>query len=316
VVRLATEAALTAKEADAPAALVMALGSLGTGRRELGDLPGSAEAHQEELAVATQLADPSAVATAQVNLGNVAIAANDLQAGLGWYAAAEPVLRERKLWMVLVPLLNNRWQVHNVLGDMASATNDLVACGHACVQCGAWQQAQQVLPQALQYLNGTGRTAEAGPVYEDLAATARALGDENMLQQALGDRALMVLGTGDLAGATALLADQEEICRRTGNQVGLAACIGNRAIVKQQQGDLTGALACVDEQLQLSQATGNAQGVLFATANRGELLGQLGRKQEALAALQQARQMAAQHNLAPMVQQLDQMIAAVNASQN
>ncbi|MCU1369699.1 MAG: tetratricopeptide repeat domain containing protein [Ilumatobacteraceae bacterium] len=316
VVRLATEAVLTAKAADAPGALVLALGSLGTGRRETGDLPGSAAAHQEELAVATQLGDPSAVATAQVNLGNVAVAGNDLRNGLAWYDAAEPVLRERNLWMVLVPLLNNRWQVHNVLGDDAAATDDLVACGHACVRSGAWQQAQQILPQALQHLNRTGRAAEAGPVYEDLATTARALGDDGMLQQAVGDRALLVLGQGDLAGATALLDEQEEICRRTGNQVGLAACVGNRAIVKQQQGDLTGALACVDEQLQLSRATGDAQGVLFATANRGELLGQLGRKQEALASLQQARQMAAQHHLTPMVQQLDQMIAAVDASQN
>jgi tetratricopeptide (TPR) repeat protein len=316
VVRLATEAVLTAKEADAPGVLVLALGSLGTGRRETGDLAGAGQAHQEELDVATRLGDPSAVATAQVNLGNVAVAANDLATGLAWYDAAEPALRERNLWMVLVPLLNNRWQVNAALGDTTRATDDLVACGHACVQSGAWQQAAQVLPQALQYLNGTGRPAEAGPVYEDLAATARALGDDNMLQQAIGDRALLVLGTGDLAGATALLDEQEAICRRTGNQVGLAACVGNRAIVKQQQGDLTGALACVDEQLQLSEATGNAQGVLFATANRGELLGQLGRKQEALAALAQARQMAAQHGLAPMVQQLDQMIAAVNATQN
>jgi nephrocystin-3 len=316
VVRLATEAVLTAKEADAPGALVLALGSLGTGRRETGDLPGSAAAHQEELAVATQLGDPSAVATAQVNLGNVAVASNDLPGALGWYGAAEPALRARNLWMVLVPLLNNRWQVHAALGDNASATNDLVACGHACVRSGAWQQAAQILPQALQYLNGTGRPAEAGPVYEDLATTARAIGDDNMLQQAIGDRALLVLGTGDLPGADALLTEQEEICRRTGNQVGLAACVGNRAILEQQRGNLTGALACVDEQLQLSQATGNAQGVLFATANRGELLGQLGRKQEALSSLQQARQMAAQYNLAPMVQQLDQMIAAVDASQN
>jgi tetratricopeptide (TPR) repeat protein len=316
VVRLATEAVLTAKSADAPGVLVLALGSLGTGRRETGDLAGSSQAHQEELAVATELGDPSAVATAQVNLGNVAVASNDLATGLAWYNAAEPVLRERQLWMVLVPLLNNRWQVHAALGDTTSATNDLVACGRACVMSGAWQQAAQILRQALQYLNGTGRPAEAGPVYEDLAATARALGDDNLLQQALGDRALLVLGTGDLAGATVLLDEQEAICRRTGNQVGLAACVGNRAIVKQQQGDLTGALACVDEQLQLSQATGNAQGVLFATANRGELLGQLGRRDDALAALQQARQMAAQYNLAPMVQQLDQMIAAVNAPQN
>ena len=114
--RLATEAVLTAKAADAPAVVVLALGSLGTARRELGDLPGSSAAHQEELAVATQLGDPAAVATAQVNLGNVCIAANDLAGGLGWYAAAEPALRERNSGMVLVPLLNNRWQVHNDAG--------------------------------------------------------------------------------------------------------------------------------------------------------------------------------------------------------
>ncbi|WP_426571979.1 tetratricopeptide repeat protein [Aquihabitans sp. McL0605] len=314
--RLADEAVLTAKEASATGALVLALGSQGTARRELGDLPGAAAAHQEELAVATRLGDPAAVATSQVNLGNVAIAGNDLPNGLAWYDAAEPALRERNLWMVLVPLLNNRWQVHSVLGDDTSATDDLVSCTHACVRCGAWQQAQQVGAQALQHLNGTGRSAEAGPVFDDLTAAARALGDDDALQQALGDHALVVLARGDLAGASALLDEQDEVCRRTGNQIGLAACVGNRAIVKQQQGDLSGALACVDEQLRLSQAVGNAQGVLFATANRGELLGQLGRTPEALAALQEARAMAARYAVAPMVQQLDQMIAAVNAPQN
>ncbi|MFN8016707.1 MAG: DUF4062 domain-containing protein [Acidimicrobiales bacterium] len=314
VERLATEAVLTARAADAPAALVLALGSLGTARRELGNLAGASEAAQEELAVAQQLGDPSSTATAQVNLGNIAVAANDLRTGLAWYDAAEPALRERNLWMVLVPLLNNRWQVNAALGDNVRATNDLVACTRACVAAGTWQQAIQVGPQAIQYLNGTGRAAEAGPVYADVATAARQLGDDATLQQALGDQALLVLGQGDLAGATALLDEQEEICRRTGNVVGLAACVGNRAIVMQQQGDLAGALAAVDEQLSLSQQAGNAQGVLFATANRGELLGQLGRRDEALASLQQARQMAAQWNFGPMVQQLDQMIAALQAS--
>lgn len=313
VARLATEAVLTARNAESPAALVLALGSLGTARRELGDLPGASAAAQEELAVATSLHDPAAVATAQVNLGNIAIAANDLPGALGWYGAAEPALRARDLWMVLVPLLNNRWQVHAALGDTASATDDLVACTLACVEAGAWQQAAQVGMQALQYLNGTGRPTEAGPVFEALAVAARQVGDDGALQQALGDHALLVIGRGDLAGAERLLDEQEQICRRTANQVGLAACIGNRAIIRQQQGDLAGALALVDEQLQLSQATGNAQGVLFATANRGELLGQLGQIDDGLAALADARQLAAQHGLAPMVAQLDQMIAALRA---
>jgi tetratricopeptide (TPR) repeat protein len=249
-----------------------------------------------------------------VNLGNIAIGANDLPGALGWYGAAEPALRARGLWMVLVPLLNNRWQVHAALGDQVAATNDLVACGHACVQSGAWQQALQVLTQAVQYLNGTGRPTEAGPVFADLAIAARNLGDDHVLQQALGDHALLVIGQGDLARAGALLDEQEVICRRTANQVGLAACIGNRATVKRQQGDLVGSLACVDEQLAIARASGNGQGVLFATANRGDVLGALGRIDEGLAALTEARQMAAQANLAPMVQQLDQMIAALRAA--
>jgi tetratricopeptide (TPR) repeat protein len=314
VERLATEAVLTARSADAPAALVLALGSLGTARREQGNLAGATEAAQEELSVAQSLGDPASTATAQVNLGNIAISANDLRGALGWYGAAEPALRSLGLAMVLVPLLNNRWQVHAALGDNSAAATDLAACTHQCVLAGAWQQALQVGPQALQYLNGTGRTAETGTVYEDLAAAARVLGDDATLQQALGDHALQVLGQGDLDRAAAMLDEQEAICRRIGHQVGLAACVGNRAILKRQRGDLSGALADVEEQLRLSQEAGNGQGVLFATANRGELLGALGRTDEALRDLEWARQVAAQNGLAPMVQQLDQMIAALRPS--
>jgi hypothetical protein len=70
-------------------------------------------------------------------------------------------------------------------------------------------------------------------------------------------------------------------------------------------------LTCIDEQLSVARASGNGQGVLFATANRGEVLGALGRIAEGLAALQEARTMASGWGLAPMVAQLDQMIATL-----
>jgi hypothetical protein len=63
--------------------------------------------------------------------------------------------------------------------------------------------------------------------------------------------------------------------------------------------------------LALARASGNGQGVLFATANRGEVLGALGRVPEGMAALQEARTMAAGWGLAPIVAQLDQMIASL-----
>ena len=79
------------------------------------------------------------------------------------------------------------------------------------------------------------------------------------------------------------------------------------------RGDLAASLACLDEQLAVAGRSGNAQGVLFATANRGEVLGLLGRIPEAVAALDSARTTATQYGMTPMVQQLDQMIAALRA---
>ena len=55
---------------------------------------------------------------------------------------------------------------------------------------------------------------------------------------------------------------------------------------------------------------------MVATANRGDTLGALGRIAEGLAALREARQAAATLGVAPMVAQLDQLIAALAASRN
>ena len=311
--RLATEASLTARSAGAQRALVLALGPLGIAQRELGDPVSARATHTEEAELAARLGDRAAAATAAVNLAAVDIVENHLDAALARYADAEPVLRELGLAMSLVPLLNNRWQVHAVRGDHAAAIADLVDCGAQCAASGAEPQRVQVLTKAVELLYQTGRAAEAEPVWESLAEACGRTGDEAGLQRAVGERALLVLGRGDRDLARTLLDQQEEICRRTGDTRGLAACVGNRAILLQQEGDLAGALACLDEQLALARQAGDGQGVLFATANRGEVLGGLGRHDEALAALGEARRLAEGWGLAPMVQQLDQMIRAEQA---
>ncbi len=313
--RLANEALLTARSAGVPAVAILALGIIGTARRELGDLDGSRAAHTEEERLAVAENQPASVATAQVNLASVDIATNDLASALARYAQAEPVLRSLNMNMVLVPLLNNRWQVHSALGNTPAAIVDLIDGGRAAAAIGGLLQSQQMLTKAVELLYGTGRQNEAEPVWADLEQVCRALGDEPGLQRAIGERALMVLGRGDVATAAALLDQQEQICRRIGDQVGLAACVGNRAILLRNSGDLAGALRCVDEQLEIAKVSGNGQGYLFATANRGEILGALGRIAEALAALSEARTMAANNGLTPMVQQLDQMTAALRAGQ-
>ena len=77
-----------------------------------------------------------------------------------------------------------------------------------------------------------------------------------------------------------------------------------------------GALACVDEQLAIGRARHDGQTYLLATANRGEVLGAMGRVDEGLAALAEARSIAANAGMTPMVQQLDQMIAGLRAGRS
>lgn len=313
--RLANEALLTARLGQVPAVEILALGIIGTARREQGDLGAARAVHLEEERLAIAADQPASVATARSNLASVEIASNNLPAALEWYALAEPVLREMNSHPVLLPLYNNRWQVYQMMGNTAAAIDDLIAGGRSAAAVGVLAQSLQMLTQAAELLNGTGRQSETEPLWSNIAEVARGLGDEAALQRALGERALLVLGRGDNVTAAALLDEQEQICRRIGDQSGLAACVGNRAILLRNTGDLPGALRCVDEQLQIARATGNGQSYLFATANRGEILGAMGHVADGLAALNEARAMAANNGLTPMVQELDRMLAALRAGQ-
>jgi tetratricopeptide (TPR) repeat protein len=312
--RLATEAALTARSAGATAALVLALSIGGIARRELGDLAGSRRTHEEEERAAAANNDPAAVATARVNLAAVDIASNDFGSALDRYASAEPVLRSMGLDMQLVPMLANRWQIHLQLGDAAAAIADLQSGARSAGVVGLAEQCVQLLTKAIELLYASGHSADAEPVWQNLEMACRATGDLAGLQRAIGERALLLVGRGD-AAAGPMLDEQEAICRQIGDQVGLAACIGNRAILLRHSGDLAGALRCIDEQLNIATASGNRQGMLFATANRGDVLAVMGRVAEGSAALGEARAMAHAWGMAPLVAQLDQMMATMRAQQ-
>jgi len=309
--RLAREAELTAREADALGDVALALGIAGTARREQGDLAGARAAHTEEAAVAARLGDPLSVATAGANLGNVALAEQQFDTALRHYADAEVVLRERGTPPLLVPILANRAQVHHMHERWPAALADYADAAAIAERMGNLAAAKRWAEPAIQIAYQLGDTARAEQLWGVLATVARASGDQAGLQRAIGERALMLINRGAHAEAAPLLDEQEQICRAIGDPVGLAQCIGNRAIVLRYQGDLDGSLRCLDQQLQVATGSGNAQGALFATANRGEVLGLLGRIAEARAALTEARATAARYGLAPMVQQLDQMLAGL-----
>jgi tetratricopeptide (TPR) repeat protein len=324
--RVAREAELTARAAALPRQAALALGVIGTARREQGDLSGARAAHTEELATAERAGDDQQAATAQTNLGNVAIAEQRYDEALQRYAVAESVFRRHDVPSSLLPLLANRAQIHHMSNRLAEAVADYAGAAEAAARMGVPAAVRQWADPAVELAYQLGDVASAERLWSVIAPAARATGDDAALQRALGERALLLINRAQPTGAAAdhtnvdqslldeaepLLAEQDAICRRTGDIVGLAACIGNRAIVQRYRGDLAGSLACIDEQLDLARRSNHAQGVLFATANRGEVLGLLGRIPEALEALNGARATAAQYNLVPMVQQLDQMIAGL-----
>ncbi len=322
--RVAREGELTARQAGLDAQVGLALGAIGTARREQGDLAGARAVHVAELELAESIGNRSAIATAQTNLGTMAIAEQRYPEMYERYAIAEAILRDLDTPSMLLPLLANRGQVNHATGRFPEAMSDLADAAREAARLGVHQAVIQWGDLAVPLAYQLGDTARAEALWAVLAPAAEATGDDAALQRALGEWALLLINRAQPAGAVgtpanvdqqlltqaaALLDRQEEVCRRSSNDVGLAACVGNRAIVLRYRGDLQASLACLDEQLAIAVRIGDAQGHLFATANRGEVLGLLGRRDEALQALTQARATASQYGLTPMVQQLDQMIA-------
>ena len=323
VERYATEAEQVARAADRLSTAAVALGLLGTSRREQGDLAGAHAAHTEEATLAQRAGDRIEAATAHANLGNVAAAAQRWPEALQHYDAAEPQLRALGAVGLLVPVLANRAQIHQLQQRLPQALADYTDASEAAARAGNLAAGQQWSESGIQLAYQLGDFVGAERLWPVLAAAARAREDRAALQRALGEHALLLINRSQanpaaidstlLAQAATLLAEQESICRAIGDRGGLIQCVGNRAIVRRYTGDLSGALASLDEQLHLAQQTGDAQGVLIATANRGEVLGLLGRIAEARDALTRARLTAAQYGMTPMVQQLDAMITALRA---
>lgn len=307
----AAEAIAVARSASAPEVLARALGVGAMAARELHDVAAAVAMAAEEETVYLRLGDPMGTASARVERGNAAVAANDLPAALSFYTSAEPALRGELGSTVLLPMLANRWQVQLALGRTDAALVDLEEAAGLAGRLGNAALRTNLLGQAVALLGQLGRPDLMAALWDRQIMAARTLADDAGLQLALGERALLAINVGQLGVAAPLLDEQEAICRRINDLTSLAACIGNRAILHQHRSDPASALACLDAQLALCEQTNNGQGFLIATANRGEVLATLGRTAEARENLQRARQMAAGAGLGPMVAQLDQMLAAL-----
>src|SRR5690606_27915340 len=133
-----------------PIDVALALGIVGTARRERGDLAGARAAHEQEAAVAAEVGDPRAIGTAGANLGNVAIAEQRFDLALQHYAAAEATLRDSGDTAMLLPILANRAQIHQHQQRFAEAVADYTDAAVIAEQAGNLAAAGQWGQAAIQ----------------------------------------------------------------------------------------------------------------------------------------------------------------------
>ena len=212
VERYAREADQLARAGEQWSAAAVALGLLGTARREQDDLAGAHAAHAEE----ATLADRAGNQVAAHQWGNQAI---QLAYQSGDAARAE------RVWVVLAGAAR-------ALGDQAALQRALGE--HALLMINRAQANPAAVDQAL--------LAEAGALLAEQESICRASGDWTGLAQAVGNRAIVQRHTSDLTGALASLDEQLRLAQQTGNAQGVLIATANR-------GEVLGLLGRVPEAL-------------------------------------------------------------------
>jgi tetratricopeptide (TPR) repeat protein len=288
--------------------LAVCLGNQGIVRDALGDLAGALSFFQQQEQLCRQIGDQGGLATSLGNQAGVHVKSNNPQAALVLLEQQAAICREMGTLPALVNNLEIQTQVRMALGDLAGLQQVYAEQQRIADQVGdPVAAANALLGQGTMLLN-SGQQAAALPLLEQAEAAGRVAGIHSVLQMALSNRGLALQQLGRNEEAMPLLAEAEQLCRGVNDLNGLQAVVGNQGIVLHALGRHEEAIAKLVEQEQLCQQTGNAGGMVIALANRGEVTSALpGRTQEALQLVAQARQLAVQYGMAPMVPQLDQL---------
>jgi tetratricopeptide (TPR) repeat protein len=118
-----------------------------------------------------------------------------------------------------------------------------------------------------------GHAKEALALQEHLVATLHKAGDEEeKLQAALGNQALVLDRLGDWERAMRLYKQQEEICRRLGILESLQECLGNQALIHGRSGRWDEAFRLHDEEEETCQRLGDKRGLVASLVNRSRVL--------------------------------------------
>jgi len=279
-----------------------------------GDLDGAMALHKEQERLCRELGHKDGLG---ISLGNQALilrVRGDLDGAMALHKEKERLCRELGYKGGLQASLGNQALILQTRGDLDGAMALHKEQERLCRELGYKGGLQASLGNQALILKVRGDLDGAMALHKEQERLCRELGYKEGLQTSLGNQALILKVRGDLDGAMALYREQERLCRELGHKDGLGISLGNQALILQTRGDLDGAMALHKEQERLCRELGNPAGLARSLANQADLLTQeMGRPHDALPLVEQAYQLATDHGLTALAQQITPILNLVRS---
>lgn len=277
-----------------------------------GDLDGAMELHKEEEGICQELGNKDGLGASLNNQALILKIQGDLAGAMKLYKEDERICRELGNKDGLQGSLGNQALILQARGVMGGAMDLYKEQERICRELGNKDGLAASLGGQALILHAQGDLDGAMDLYKEQEGICRELGDKDGLQISIGNQGLVLKARGDLDGAMELHKEKERICREMGNKDGLQGSLGNQANILQARGDLDGAMELYKEQERICRELGNIEGLAPALANQALNLSNMGRSTDALALAQEAYDMAKDHGLTSLAQQIKPILNSLS----
>jgi tetratricopeptide (TPR) repeat protein len=260
--------------------------------------------YKEKERICRELDDKEELAIALGNRGVVLQRLGRLDDAMALYEEKEHICRElgSKYWLQY--WLENHGLILHELGRPDEAMTLFKEKEQVCREIGSKSGLQIALGHQAVLLNEQERLDEALALFTEKEQICRELGDKSELAVTLGLEGLILEKRGRLEEAMALHKEKERICRELGDKSGLAASLQTQAVTLAGRGRPDEAMALLEELEIIRRELGDPQGLASCLISQAFIHLSVGRPREGLPKAEEAYQVASQHRLGALTQQI------------
>jgi tetratricopeptide (TPR) repeat protein len=217
----------------------------------------------------------------------------------------------------LAACLGNQALVYMDWDDLDAASKLIERVQGLYEQAGDRVGVQTALGNRAVILRRQGQLDQAMELLRRQEDICRRIHNERGLAVALGNQGLILGDQGHHDDALRLLQQEEQLCRRLGDRRGVARSLANQAgVVLQANRDPDAAIRMLDEAEQIFRQADDPGGLALALAKHAAAFAAHGRTSEARSLAEQARHIAADHDLEHVTRQIEPLLSAVGLQAN